>query len=470
MKTQLLEDIGESAPLSLTPAQPVDHVKADNRARSVAPEGNVQLAEPGPAFSVWKRKPGAEPRTFTAQQPDQAPVPVKSESLFEEIAALEAQYVPPAQQQHKPAIATGEPRHVLAGVTAETTAETTAQPTAGPAAEPMHESVILRAGPAFSLEPTPTVAAPRDPLFELTPPPTAHQAADPAADPFAAAPTAAVRSRPRYLLWGACLLLTALAVQGARWLSHERNHGGSPVLSAAQAKAQLRADNALKRRTNATQVTPEPASDARATPVMTASAPFPALPPLVLLKPEPPPAAKPEQHAPVAIERQAPVAIKRRPPVAIERHAPVAIERHAPVAVASRNQRTAPQKLEHVVEKRPAYERTTPLKLAHVVQKPPVSRLPRPSSPSARGQSYAAAQPAREWTERQPAREFSRASAVETNRQTEQDFAAKRDYETERDYARAATLRACRAHGYDTAQCFDRACSVSRYGFSCRGQ
>ncbi len=80
MKTQLLEDIGQSAPSSFTPSKPAGNVKPDDRARSVSPAGNAQLAqiaEPGSAFSAWKRKPGAEPRSFTQQQPDGAPAPLK---------------------------------------------------------------------------------------------------------------------------------------------------------------------------------------------------------------------------------------------------------------------------------------------------------------------------------------------------------------------------------------------------------
>jgi hypothetical protein len=33
-----------------------------------------------------------------------------------------------------------------------------------------------------------------------------------------------------------------------------------------------------------------------------------------------------------------------------------------------------------------------------------------------------------------------------------------------------ATLKACKDYGYTPAQCFKRACSVTKYGFVCRGK
>jgi pyruvate/2-oxoglutarate dehydrogenase complex dihydrolipoamide acyltransferase (E2) component len=36
--------------------------------------------------------------------------------------------------------------------------------------------------------------------------------------------------------------------------------------------------------------------------------------------------------------------------------------------------------------------------------------------------------------------------------------------------ATAATLKACREHGYHPAQCVKRGCSVTKYGFVCRGK
>ena len=34
---------------------------------------------------------------------------------------------------------------------------------------------------------------------------------------------------------------------------------------------------------------------------------------------------------------------------------------------------------------------------------------------------------------------------------------------------REETLMQCRAHGYDARQCIERGCTMTRYGFACRG-
>jgi hypothetical protein len=34
---------------------------------------------------------------------------------------------------------------------------------------------------------------------------------------------------------------------------------------------------------------------------------------------------------------------------------------------------------------------------------------------------------------------------------------------------REETLMQCRAHGYDERQCFQHACTMTRYGFVCKG-
>ena len=450
MKTQLLEDIGQSAPSSLTPSKPVGNVKPGDRASSVSPAGNAQLAqiaEPGSAFSAWKRQPGAERRSFTQQQPGGAPAPLKLESLFEEIAALEAQYVPPPQQ-HEPAIAAVESWRAAPDFTAEPT-----QDHAVPGAELMYGPATLRAEPTFSLEPSHSATAPQDPLFDLTPPAPPPRTAH----PFGAGPTEAAQSRPRYLLWGACLLSAALLVQGARWVSHER----SPALSATKAKATLTVDNPMNLQTLAKQVTSEPDADVRATPVVAAASPLAAVPPLVLLKPDPPAVAKVDRHAPVAspTPRKLPLKLQQ----ALEPEHPPKLEHR--VKLANPPKLELPSKLQH------------PPKRQHLVEKRPAFRLATPPGRMLREQSSARAEPARIWTEREPVRQFTRGSAIEGGRPTEPDFATERDYQTERErdfatereLARAATLSACRVHGYNAAECVERACSVSRYGFSCRG-
>lgn len=59
---------------------------------------------------------------------------------------------------------------------------------------------------------------------------------------------------------------------------------------------------------------------------------------------------------------------------------------------------------------------------------------------------------------REPVRRYARGDAAGTEKTDG------------RGSALAATLKACREHGYHEAQCLKRACSVNKYGFACRGQ
>ncbi len=57
-----------------------------------------------------------------------------------------------------------------------------------------------------------------------------------------------------------------------------------------------------------------------------------------------------------------------------------------------------------------------------------------------------------------PAHQHRREPAVQAKKEPEPESAA------------SATLKACREHGYHADQCIKRACSVTKYGFVCRGK
>jgi len=228
-----------------------------------------------------------------------------------------------------------------------------------------------------------------------------------AANPFTPAPT---RSRQRYLVWTACLFSGALLVLGGRWLYQERNDARSLALIADEARAQprsARVDTAAKPPAMAAQGTaPEPEEAARVAPAMPASRPSPAVPPLVMLEPEPPAARPPEQPSPSASQTVPPVT--------------------PPPELAKEQGAAAPS--------------------------------PKPSSRTARARSDAVARPAKEKAKREPPRQLARASAPAKERPPA------------RDTSMAATLKACREHGYHATQCIKQDCSVTQYGFVCRGQ
>jgi hypothetical protein len=344
MKTQLLEDIGQNAALSLTPPKTAADSQAGNEVHKLAPAGNAAPPKPDPAPGTWRQEPTGK---LPASTPGQQTPPLELHDVLEEIAALEAQYVPPGRR-HEPAIAPVEPLHQPAEATlAPNTAE--------------------------------SATAPQDPFFDFTAPSPAPQEAD----PFTHAPAASTRPRQRYLLWAACLLSGALLILGGRWLYQERNGAGSLAPIANEAKEETRPDQPVKGPAIAAkEATPGREGDVGATPAVPASRPLPAPPPLVMLEPDPPTAVKVE----------------------------------------------------------------------------PPSPLPKPPRRMAREQSEAAAEPATESGERASVRQFARASASGKERPSE------------RDTGMAATLRACREHGYHAAQCIKRACGVTEYGFVCRGR
>ncbi|MGX4640408.1 hypothetical protein [Massilia sp. SYSU DXS3249] len=376
MKTQLLEDIGQSAAVSLTPPRTAGHRKAEKAVRDLASAGDAKRR---PALGVWSQKPTWEPPGSVTRQADQQPTPLELHKVFEEIAALEAQYVPPGPQpepqpqpqpQSQPATAPAEPRQAL--------------PLAPSGL--VHQPALGPAEPTLSPNPAQGASATQDPLFDLSPPAPPSQPPQ-AADPFTPAGSRPARSGKRYLLWGGCLLAGALLIQGGRWLYQERGDAGAPALVRGAAMEQ---QSVLLK-----QPTAAPDGDLPAQPIVSASRPASNVPPLVMLEADPPTAAPVEQPPP-------------------------------PVAGQAGQEAASP--------------------------------LPKPSSRATRKEPAPAARQAGKTGESAPVRRPASAPASST------------ENPSSRDSGMAATLKACRAYGYDAAQCVKRACSITRYGFACRGR
>lgn len=393
MKTQLLEDIGQSAELPLTPPKPAGNAKAAAEVQNLVPAGNAQPASPRPAPGVWRQKPAEEPEVSTAHTEESPSLELNK--VFEELAALEAQFAAPAQEP-EPGVSPVQPQDA---------------PPSSPAGSPYRPGVAPDEAPHAPdhvpnhvPHPAPGAAAPQEPLFDFTPPAPVQAAAN----PFTPAPTGLTRSRGRYLLWTGGLLAVALLVLGGRWFYQERKDAASLALIAGEAKQAPRADNALKPPALAAkEIAQAPEADAPAAPAMPASQASPGVPPLVMLEPDPPAAGKGEQPSSSAAGQAAPPA--------------------------------APQP-EPVVEKKPA------------------SPAPKPAARTARASSDKAAEPARKTRKREPAPQPARASA------------AAKEQPAGGEGSLAATLKACREHGYHATQCIKRDCRVTQYGFACRGQ
>ena len=328
MKTQLLEDIGQSATLSLVPSDTV----VSNRSHKAAPARAATPARPRSASGVWRQKPAGEPVDVVTQQPDQAPPLPEIPPPFEPVAAVEAQYVPP---------------------------------------RPPHQAAIAPVEPTLDVEQAQSAPAPQGPVFDFTPP----SPAAPGPDLFKHEPARAERSGRRYLLWGSCVLASALAIQAGWWLYAEREDAGTLALVADELKAEPQFDKAVKRRAvGAKEMTLGPDGEVTVAPAA------PAIPPLVLLTPE-----RGAESTPAA---------------------------------------PLPKAIQHTEHERPV----------------------------------PAIKPARAKLERAPDRQLVRQVAMQAEKKPEPESAM------------SATLKACREHGYLAAQCVKHACSVTKYGFVCRGK
>ena len=374
MKTQLLEDIGESAALTPPFSTPAGNSTIGKGVPDLAPARKAPPARVRAATGVWRQRLVGEPAATMTAPPEEA-TPLALDKVFGEIAALEAQFVRPETQQAPPS-----------------QVESTYQPG------------IALAQSVLSPESTLTATTPQAPFFDFTPPAPAPRLAD----PFAPARAELARSRKRPLAWAACALSAALLVWGGRYMVQERKDAGSLALIASQEKGEARVDSA----------SPEPALAARASKaradagaLLPSTVPeitrLPDVPPLVMLEPDPPAAIKPEPAPRLGAGRSAPV--------------------------------TAP-------------------KTVRAAKQAPAAPQRKPSVRKTRERPAPPAGPAKERPEREPLRRLARASAVGTEGPS-----------TPGD-AMAATLKACREHGYHAAQCIKRQCSVGTYGFACRGR
>jgi hypothetical protein len=363
MKTQLLEDIGQSATLSLVPSDRVANSGSYKAGQDIAQAPVDAPVRSRSAFGVWRRKPDDEPVVPATQQPE-PPLPA-APPAFEPIAAVETQHVPP---------------------------------------QLVHEAVITPAEPTLGANATQSESAPHGPVFDFTFPSPATSAVP---DLLTRETSWFERSGQRYLLWGACVLAGALVIQGGRWLYQQSKDAGVLALVADEVKAEPQLDKAAKRRAmGAKEFTLGPDGEVQAAPASSTSPrphPAPTLPPLVLLKPEPAAAAKVIPAATLEADREAV---------------------------------RAPHKLERVAEQAPA------------------APLPKEIHRTA------AAKPARARVERAPDRPIEREPVMQVAKKSEPESAMS---------AMSATLKACKEHGYHPAQCVAHKCSVTKYGFVCRG-
>ena len=249
MKTQLLEDIGQSATLSLVPSDRVANSGPPKQDNDVAPAPAATPVRPRSAFGVWRQKPEQPP-----------PPALELPPAVEPVSAADAQHVPP---------------------------------------QPVQEE-------ALATNATQSEPAPQGPVFDVTPPsPTT-----PARDPAKHEPSWFERSGRRYMLWGSCVLLGALVIQTGWWLYEQRKDAGSLALVADELKAEPQVEKAVKRRAiGAKEFTLGPDGEVQVAPAMPASPPSPlprttsTVPPLVMLEPDPTAEQAPAAPLPKAMHR-----------------------------------------------------------------------------------------------------------------------------------------------------------------------
>jgi hypothetical protein len=279
MKTQLLEDIGDSATLSLVASGDV-------------PRAVMLAIAPAPAPEI---APVPAPEIAPALAPDIAPAPAPD---------IVSAVVPPV---------TGAPRFATGVWRQKPAAEA---PFVAPQ-EPV--SLPLPSEPVATVA---TVEAARLPLqtadhareFDFTLPPlTSPIVAAPVAEPgwFA-------RSGRRSLLWGSCVLAGALVVQGGVWLHAQRGDARARAVVADASPAPSPPDHAVRRHAPAAkeftldrdgQVLVAAPAPVKPSPIARSES---KVPPLVLLEPEPTRSA--ELTAPVRVPKRVPLAA--REPVA----------------------------------------------------------------------------------------------------------------------------------------------------------
>lgn len=329
MKTQLLEDIGESATLSLEPSGKVSNSGIQKGLHAIAHESAAAPVRPRTTFGVWRQKPEGEPVALATSPLEQPPPMVEALPDFE---------------------------------------------------------------PTFAANPVQSDPVSQGPLFDFTlPPPTTPAPGLPKRESgwFE-------RSGRRYLLWGSCVLAGALVIQAGWWLYDERQDAGAQALVADEVKVEPQLPKAAKRRAFvAKEFTLAPDGAVQVAPAAPPR-PAPAIPPLVLLKPEP--------------------------------------------AADTRRQTPAQPRPQPVVEQAPAAPSANALHRAGREQLVPTAR------------------PVQTKAERAPERRLASESVTPAEKKPEPESAV------------SATQKACKDHGYTAAQCVKQACSVTKYGFVCRGK
>ncbi len=381
MKTQLLEDIGQSATLSLVPSKTIANSQARSPVQESPQARSVRALTGTGNFTVWRQKP-ADGVVVSTTPADQPPTPLELRNVFDEIAALEAQYVPP-QAAREPEIVLGTPR----------------QDFPLPTNEPLADLVNRRAEPTLVPSESPEPSSPQDSLFEFM------SAVPDAPEPFTPVAPVFTRTKQRYMIWGASIFSVALLILGGRWIYQNGSEVGKPVADAVEVTPEV--DKTVRRRAIAAkEFSLGPNGEVLVTPAVPSRSVPSAPPPLVLLDS-------------AAVDE-------------------VRIQSPAP-------------KVEEKVEPQSTQ---TPASVARTLPAP----LPQKEVASiARAQDDTKVQPANESGERGSVRQLARLASVKPKPQLKSDAST------------TATLKACREHGYNAAQCVKRACSVTKYGFVCRG-
>jgi hypothetical protein len=352
MKTQLLEDIGQSANLSLVPAAKASISHARSDVDDTAQARAAKVAVPRSSSGVWRQKPAAGPDEPAPQSPYQAPPPAQPQaSPVPETAAV-------PEQPHVPF-------------------------------QPVNETGTFRAEPTLGANAIFGEPDSRDPLFDFLPP----LPSPPASELSKREQTWLKRSGKRYLLWATSVLAFALIALGGMWLYEEGEDASAMAVVADESKADPHFDKVVKRGTaGAKEFTLGADGKIGAAPARALTPPptSPAVPPLVLLKPEPASA--------------------------------------------------------------------TPVKVEPAADKTPPAPLPKPVRKTEREQPVGAPKPLRTASDRAPARPLVREPVVETEKNPVPGATP------------AENLKACKAYGYSAAQCVKQACSMTKYGFVCRGK
>lgn len=525
MKTQLLEDIGESTELPATPsvanARPMAKANGHGPVGAVGgePVKPVKPLKPRSAPGVWRTRPELTLPVATVHEQEDAqaqaqepPAPAALEDVFEEIAALEAQLAQP-KQHATPEEAPVAPDAHLAQTKLQAKPE---EELVAPDAPDLQVAAVLATPAPFSfVEEDRTIpnsieqtAAPSGPMFyfaEPEPAPANAQASVPAP---AAIPPA--RRGGKYVLGTACLLsvaLLAMGAMGARSMYQGRGDATSSASVGAQTKASAPAPvRAAADKPAAPTAATLPDVPAPGEPYVFEDRRAPDLPPLVMLEPEPPAPVVAAVPAPSAIvEKAQPVAAKPAPARTVMNEniasklaasKPIATKPVPSRPIVAKTTAAKPVAARPTVAKptaaRPIAARPVAVKPVIARQTPPKPIVPRTlaSRPSAARQAVAKPAASNEFVRKAAQAVVAPTPAASIRKERVSSRAVSRSAPDlpepaplrpfaqvvpaprpdEQDTSMEATLRACREHGYHEMQCIRRECGMTAYGFACRGR